>query len=275
MNRNELTERLFPIEDKFLLGLKNDWFTGSHKIVTVPEFAPKAIEWFKSTKINNIQGWELFPYTDVIMGCTHYIESFIIRHGWDGFQILNQEYGYYAMQGKHGNNVGELEPNKPLIVSTPNWFYGDMRPEWDALLIECEQKNIDIHIDFAWITTAKGIEINLDHPRIQSFAMSMSKYAMQWNRVGIRWCKQRTMDSITMLNHYYKDVNSSLTSVGSFMIDNIPRDYAWNKYGNLYRLMCKELELYPTKMIHAVKVPGVEKPMGCGDLLVKAMEHGS
>ena len=98
MTRNDLTERLFPIEDRFLLDLKNQWFNDKHPIVTVPKFNPIAVDWFKSSRLNTISGWDQFPYTDVIMGCTHYIESFIIKHGWDGFQILNREYGYYAMK---------------------------------------------------------------------------------------------------------------------------------------------------------------------------------
>lgn len=269
-NRNLITKKLVPIEDQFLLDLKKTWYSNSQRSVTNQQFIPLANEWFRSTKINNIQGWDSFPCMDVIMGCTHYIESFVLKYGWEGMQILPEEYSYYGLMGKHGSAAGELEPNKPLIISLPNWRYADLRPEWDSILKECEAKDIDIHIDFAWITTARDIQIDLDHPNIKSFAMSMSKYALQWNRVGLRWAKQRTMDSISMFNQYYGDVNSALTSCGAYMIDNIPRDYGWNTYGDLHVRACNDLQLLPTKLVHVAKSPETTEVVGIGSLLARS-----
>jgi len=262
-----LSKKLIPINDNYLKQLKENWFTNKHTVVTNQEFIPLADEWFKSTKLNTLIGWDQFDCVDVIMGCTHYIESFVLKYGWEGFQILPQEYGYYGMMGKFGNDVGNLTPNMPLILSLPNWYYADVRPDWDTILRECEIKNIDIHIDFAWITTAKDTHIDLNHPCIKSFAMSMSKYAMQWNRVGLRWSKQRTMDSITMFNHYYGDVNSSITSCGAYMLKNIPRDYGWNTYHDKYFKLCHDHDLVPTNMIHVVKKPQDNQPYSIGLLL--------
>lgn len=262
-----ITKKLVPISDNLLLGLKNRWFQESHPHVTNQAFIPIADEWFRSTKINTITGWDKFPCVDVIMGCTHYIESFILKYGWDGMQILPEEYAYYGLMGKYGNELGSLEPNKPLIISLPNWKYADLRPEWTDLLVECEQKNIDIHIDFAWITTARDITIDLDHPNIKSFAMSLSKYSLQWNRVGLRWARQRTMDSISMFNQYYGDVNSGLTSCGVFMINNIPRDYGWDTYGTVHNQICADLDLQPTKMIHVARSNETGDVLGIGRLL--------
>jgi len=266
MDKNLITKKLIPIKDKFLQGLKDNWFSQPQRHVTMQRFVPMAEEWFRSTKLNDIQGWDEFPCVDVIMGCTHFIESFVLKYGWEGMQILPQEYGYYGMMGKFGNELGSLEPNKPLIISLPNWYYADLRPEWPDLLKECEQKNIDIHIDFAWITTARDIQIDLDHPCIKSFAMSMSKYSLEWNRVGLRWSRQRTMDSVAVLNQYYGEVNSALTSCGIYMINNIPRDYGWNTYGDLHFKACHELDLTPTKMIHVARQPD-QTVVGIGSLL--------
>ena len=173
-NRNLITKKLIPIEDQFLLNLKKTWYSNNQRQVSNQQFIPLANEWFRSTKLNDIQGWNSFPCVDVIMGCTHYIESFLLKYGWEGMQILPEEYSYYGLMGKYGNEAGKLESGKPLIISLPNWRYADLRPEWDDILKECEDKDIDIHIDFAWITTARDIQIDLAHPNIKSFAMSMS-----------------------------------------------------------------------------------------------------
>ena len=270
---NNVTKKLTPMVDSYMKQLKQDWFEKSQKIVSYADFIPLADEWFKSTKLNDLQGWENFPCIDVIMGCTHYIESFILQYGWDGMQILPEEYSYYTLVGgKYGTDPGQLIPNTPLIVSLPNWSYADIRPNWDELLNECESKNIDIHIDFAWLTTARDIHLDLNHPCIKSFAMSMSKYGLEWNRIGLRWSRQRHSDAITMFNHYIGSVNTALTSCGAFMINNIPRDYVWNTYGDLHFQLCRELELNPTKLLHVAHSKD-NQVLGIGKMLSDFRPH--
>lgn len=264
---DNITKKLIPVIDSHMTKLKQDWFENSQKIIPYSDFIPLADEWFKSTKINDIQGWENFSCVDVIMGCTHFIESFVLRYGWDGMQILTDEYSYYTLVGgKYGTELGQLRPNTPLIISLPNWRYADLRPEWPELLKECESKNIDIHIDFAWITTSRDIQIDVSHPCIKSFAMSMSKYGLEWNRIGLRWSRQRHADAITMFNHYYGSVNTAQTSCGAFMINNIPRDYVWNTYGDDHFKLCQQLDLIPTKLLH-VAHSKEHQPLGIGEML--------
>ena len=247
-----ITQRLYHLKDEFLNSLKQQWFNESHPVVGYQDFIPIAEDWFKSTKINTLTGWNEFPCVDVIMGCTHFIESLLIKHS-RRIQVLPNDYAYYGFLGIHGTLVGSLEPGVPLIVSLPNWKAADIRKDWPAVLAECEEKNIDIHLDMAWITVARDIELDLSHPCIKSFAMSLSKYSMEWNRIGLRWCRQRTMDPITMLNHYQGDVNSALTSCGAFVMSQLPRDYAWETYKNKHFEICLEHNLTPTKMIHVAQ----------------------
>ena len=270
---NNVTKKLTPMVDSYMTQLKQDWFEKSQKIVSYADFIPLADEWFKSTKLNDLQGWNNFDCIDVIIGCTHYIESFILQYGWNNIQILPNEYSYYTLVGgKYGTEPGQLTPNIPLIVSLPNWSYADIRPNWDELLNECENKNIDIHIDFAWITTARDIHLDLSHPCIKSFAMSMSKYGLEWNRIGLRWSRQRHPDAITMFNHYYGSVNTSLTSCGAFMINNLPRDYGWNTYGDLHLELCRELDLSPTKLLHVARSED-NQILGIGQMLSNSRPH--
>lgn len=266
--RDQLTTRAYPLVDSFLQNVHDTWAKGPWPAYNAQQFLPMGVEWFKSTKLNNLIGWDQFECADVIMGCTHYIESLILKFGWSGFQILQPEYAYYNFMGKHGVDIHDLESNKPLVISLPNYHFADLRPDWQDLLRECEKKNIDIHIDMAWLVTAKDIEIDLTHPRIQSFAMSMSKYNLQWNRVGIRWCRQRTMDSVTIFNHYYDDVNAAITTCGAFMVQNIPRDYLWNTYRNDHYDLCNQLGLSPTNIVH-VALDENANPVGIGRALAQ------
>ena len=246
----DLDKVLFPCDDEYLTHLKKSWYKEPQRSVKHEDFVRQATEWFMSTKINKLQGVDKFPCVDIIMGCTHYIESIASKHKWN-IQILEKEYAYYSLMGKKSSKPGELEPCKPLVVSLPNYFYG-ARPEWNDVLKECEQKNIDIHVDCAWVTAAKGFNFDFDHPNIKSFAMSMSKYNFTWNRIGLRWSRQRTMDSCTLISSQMK-YNELTTACGSYMMHNIERDYGWEKYGDTVDKICKKLNLQPTMFFYVVK----------------------
>ena len=247
---SDLDVILHPIEDEHLSSLKKSWYKDPQQPIKHDDFVDKASTWFRSTKINDLHGWDKFPCIDVIMGCTHFIESNVSKHKWN-IQILQNEYAYYTVMCKQHTEVGKLEPGKPLIVSLPNYYYGD-RPDWEQVLKECEEKDIDIHIDCAWLTAARGFKFNFDHPNIKSFAMSMSKYNFTWNRIGLRWSRQRTMDSCSLISAQ-KKYNELTTACGAFMMDNIPRDYGWEKYGDLGKKICKKLDLTQTMFCYVVK----------------------
>lgn len=272
-HHKNITETLFPIKDAKMVALRKSWFDAPQVEKSYKSFIPEAEEWFKASKQNDIHGWSSLPCVDVTMGCTHYIESFIQKHGWHGFQILKNEYSYYTLMGKHGVEVDDLEPNKPMIVTMPHWTFCDVRPEWSEILRSCEQKNIDIHLDMAWIVTARDIQIDLSHPCIKSVGMSLSKMSLQWSRVGLRFSKQKTMDSITIFNEFYKDTNVIATSIGSYWIDNFDRDYLWNNYGCDHKNLCLALDIQPTKIIHVAKDKSTGKSLGIGNMLGESAPH--
>ena len=268
-NRNEITQQLRTIDDFKMKSLRDQWYSNPQSQTSYKNFIPQASEWFADSNANNLQGWQSLPCIDVTMGCTHYIESFVQRHGWNGFQILKNEYAYYTLMGKHGVEVDQLESNKPLIITVPHWQFCDSRPEWPEVLKVCEQRNIDM----AWIITAKDISIDFSHPCIQSVGMSLSKLSLQWSRVGLRFSRQKTMDSITIFNDFYIDTNTVMTSTGSYWMDNFDRDYLWNTYGQSHQDLCHDLDLTPTKIIHVVKDPYTGKSLGIGRILGGSTPH--
>ncbi len=247
---SDLNNKLHPVQDQHLSNLKQEWYSQPQQPVSHNQFLDQATEWFRSTKKNDLQGWDAFPCVDIIMGCTHFIESLASKHKWN-IQILGKEYSYYTVMGKKHTEPGHLQPGVPLIVSLPNYFYG-ARPDWQAVLKECEQKDINIHIDCAWMTAAKGFKFDFDHPNIKSFAMSMSKYNLTWNRIGLRWSRQRTMDSCSLISAQEK-YNELTTACGSFMMTNISRDYGWERYGKLNQQICDKLGLDQTMFFYVVK----------------------
>lgn len=271
--KSDITEILFPIKDQKMIDLRESWYANPQSQKNYKEFIPRATEWFQSTKNNDLHGWSALPHADVTMGCTHYLESIVQKYNWSGFQILKNEYAYYTLMGKHGVDPEDLEPHKPLIITVPHWTFCDVRPEWDEVLKICEQRKIDIHIDMAWIITARDIKIDLSHPCIKSMGLSLSKLSLQWSRVGLRFSRQKSMDSITIFNDYYKDTNTVMTSIGNFWMDNFERDYLWNTYGNQHHDLCRTLDVAPTKIIHVAKNKNDSTSLGIGQMLGKSTPH--
>lgn len=258
------------IADKHCTDIQTNWFANPNEICTIDEFKNVAGEWFLSSKLVELHGVDGFKDVDVILGCTQYIESFFQRFGRDGFQILDREYSLYKYLGKRGVELEQLEPHKPVIVSVPDFFTGGVRPEFFQLLEIAEQRDIDIHLDMAWMVIAQDIRLDLSHPRIQSFAMSMSKLNLNWNRVGLRWSRKRKMDSITVLNHLHPhDIHMSIMSCGLHNIRHLDRDYQWNTYRDANKQICEQLGLTPTSFVSCVN----PDPLGCSSITPLLLEN--
>lgn len=83
--------------------------------------------------------------------------------------------------------------------------------------------------------------------------MSMSKgLDLAWNRIGLRWSRQKTIDSITMLNKFDM-YNESLTSCGYYIMNNLDKDYAWNTHGQAHKALAEKHGLQETNSIHVLR----------------------
>jgi hypothetical protein len=51
-------------------------------------------EYFLSSKINSLSGLDMMASTDIILGCHHFIDNLILKHGLDNLQIFQHDYKY-------------------------------------------------------------------------------------------------------------------------------------------------------------------------------------
>jgi hypothetical protein len=250
--QDTVSSTLYPIRDEYLKSLKENFFSKSQKQVKSEDFKALANEWFQSSKLNSLHGWKAFPHIDIMLGCTHFIEATCLRYGWK-IQHIPNEYSYYALNGKRHTEIDKLQENVPLIISLPTWQYCDVHPRWEQILQICEDRNIKIHIDGAWFQSARNIEFDFDHPNIESFGMSIGKgIDLQWNRIGIRWSRQKSIDSITIMNQYDQIQHTAITC-GAYVMNNVEKDYAWNKYANANEKIAKDKQLQQTNSCHVLK----------------------
>ena len=229
----------------------------------------------ESSKRNNISGFESFTRVDICLGCAQYLDALHLTYTADELQILSGEYRYNNIltPAIAVTTVGKLIPNTQLIISVPSVAMAKLHPQWADILIECEEKNISIHIDGAWIPAAKNINIDLAHPCIKSFSSSMSKgYGTSgWNRIGLRWSKLDIEDCITVMNDHAQ-IHMYAVALGNYILENTEIDHLWNTYENIYYRICKDFNLTPTDVIH-IGYSEPNRQAGLSQLIRYAEKH--
>ena len=188
-------------------------------------------------------------------GQQQYVDNLISKNGLDGLQIFEHDYHYYKMLNPAIKyvTVDTLEANKPLVIAMPFPGHLGIHREMVNILKICNEKNIDVHLDCAWLVSAFDIEFNFDQPCIKSFAMSFSKaYSLHWNKVGIRWSRETDLqDTVTILNNTGAVSRLTLYVAKQYM-ERFPIDYLCQKYNLIkYFKICRELKLRPSNIIHA------------------------
>jgi len=261
------TDGLSPLSDSFTEKLRNKCDVDVN--VNYDEFKIKASQWLLASNHRTIHGLDSFPNLDIIMGCNHFIDNILIMNGKNNIQIFEHDYGYYKKINPEIEyvTVETLQPNKPLLMSFP--FTGCLGiPKNFAEIIEaCNRLDIDLHLDGAWMPAAFGIDCNINQPCIKSFAMSFSKAIdLPWNRVGIRWTKESSVDNITLFNER-KMIPHCTLGVANYFMDNTTVDYFIDKYHSKYMDICRSLKLRPTNIIHAAMSIDRKRLYGLTNLL--------
>jgi hypothetical protein len=210
----------------------------------------------EQSTLNKIVGFDSFARTDIVLGCTQYIDDLHIKHD---IQVLEDEYIYHQ---KLNSSVGyktldTLDPNKHLVISMPFSHIGRTHPQMQEILDTCLARGIDVHLDGAWLTAAKNVNIDLSHPAIRSFAVSMSKgYGLSgWNRIGLRWTKDPVEDSISVMNDYIQ-INTYSVVIGNYFLKHTEPDHLWNTHGDNHFKICNDFGLNTSDTIHMATKDG-------------------
>jgi hypothetical protein len=181
-------------------------------------------------------------------------------------QVLRNDYKYHERLGlAYVKDVGSLIPDVPLILAMPFPSIGAPHQDMEEILNECLVKKIKVHIDGAWTTCCRNIIFDYGHPAISSVGISLSKgLGLGWNRIGLRWTRQSTLDSVTIMNDFHMN-NRALAMIGLHFIRNLPPDYLWLTYGEHYYKVCRDFNLLPTRSIHLAIKDG--HPVGVSPLI--------
>lgn len=227
------------------------------------EFIDMVEQYVLGSKLNSVKGLDEFAHKDIIIGCTQFIDNIYMR---GPVQTLHDDYRYHQRLGRSMQvNADNLISNVPLIIAMPFPQIGAPHNEMDIILQQCLEKNIEVHIDGAWLTCCRNIKFNLNHPAIESVGISLSKgLGLGWNRIGVRWSREDRDDSISIMNRFNM-CNKTLVKVGRHYLQNVEADYLWNTYGDSYSKVCRDFNLEETNAIHLAL--NQKQPVGVSPLL--------
>jgi len=218
------------------------------------EFKIEFIHFLNNHSLSKLSGIDMFPHTDICVGCTQFIDDIYQRVGTNDVMIFENDYKYHWRLNNDIEYVtlDTLVPNKELIISMPFPAHGDVHPLMHTILDRCEQLDIPVHLDGAWITCSRDITFNFDHPAIKTFAVSLSKGGMGNDRIGVRFSRTRPCGAITIMNDFNMNCKSLLHTGLKFM-QELGSEYFWKKYETRYYKVCEDFNLIPTKSIHVAK----------------------
>lgn len=267
-------DRPQPLSDNKIESLIGDVLSGKlDKDISdtvYDNFKQEAEQWMLSSPFNTLSGLETFDRTDIINGCTQFIDNLYMQ---GPVQVLRDDYRYHERLGlAYVKDVGSLIPDIPLIVAMPFPSIGAVHADMREILEECRIKNIPVHIDGAWITCCRDITFDFSHVAIRSVGISLSKgLGLGWNRIGLRWSKDSVADSISIMNDFNMN-NRALAMIGLHFIRNLPSDYLWFTHGERYYKVCRDFSLLPTKSIYLALRNG--QPVGVSPL-IRYLENAS
>jgi hypothetical protein len=203
---------------------------------------------------NDIQGLNMFDKKTFCHGTIQAFDHFYIKHAGKRVRFFQGEFAYHRVCVQNSYKWKyidhDLEKNDIVVISAPFSDLGSIHPDMESVLSRCDQLEIPVLIDMAYICISQNTTINLCHPCIETVVTSLSKafFGAQFLRVGIRWQKDYHNDGIDMANEaeMLPLVNMKL-AINHF--ERYGLDWNWQTYGEIYQDTITELGLQPTNCI--------------------------
>lgn len=277
-DKKDLVQNWLPplSNDRELLKIRIDFFKNfankTLKYITL-EYQDFILAFEKSLKENhsiNVSGLDLFEQKDVIIGCHHFVDELIMTYGLNNLQLFKGGYNYYERLDPDIKFVtlDTLEFKKPLILEYPFPKYLREHLYYQDIIQKCNQLEIDVYLDCAWLPASFDLDLDLTQPCIKGMAMSLSKcFGLHWSRIGVRWLKNKKEDGIFLQNKN-RMISFPNLMIGKYYLDRIPMNFLINKYQSKYYQICEDLSLHPGKVILGAHSLDLKKQYGFRDLFL-------
>jgi len=205
-------------------------------------------------------GLEKYKHMCFTNGTTESFAHFYIRYrNKNRLRLAHGEYFYHQMIKGIFYSMrfdwledDELRKGDLLVISAPFSDTCDLYPNLEQILCECDEKEIPVLLDLAYISLTKDIEIDLTHPCIEYITSSLSKvFPVENYRIGIRLQKEMFEDPLYVVNETnYNYLNMCSVYLGMNMMKYFEPTYIYDKYIDEQRKYCNKLNLEPARCVY-------------------------
>lgn len=221
----------------------------------LPEFKSTCTKWLTDHCTNSIKGLENFS-VNFSAGTSQAFDHFYLRHRQRRFRVLTGEY-FYHLRSWISNDLpwcfiddaNPLTENDALVISVPFCDTGSMHPEWPHILTACDKMGIPVLVDCCYWGISHDVDIDLNHPCIDTVAFSLSKsMPVAGLRIGMRYVRSDIHDGQQIYDRInYNNQLSARVAVG--IMQNFTCDHMVDKYIHRYAEICRYLDLVPGQSV--------------------------
>ena len=246
-HRDKMFGGAWPVPDPEILEfVANDHPTSDHKA-----FVQDYYEWFAQP--HNIQGLQKFNSLSYCNGTTEAFDKFYHKHMHRNLRFLPGEYFYHQIMARRYfknwsfiKDVFVLSENDVVVMSVPFSDTGGLPKNYHKIMQACEALQIPVLLDLAYISLAKGFELNVDYKCIDTITTSLSKVfpVAHW-RIGLRMQRENIDDTLDAyeMNSY---LNTHAVDVAHNLIKQYPATYSFDKFREQQILHCIEQGVSPS-----------------------------
>lgn len=228
---------------------------GLRQASNLNKFVNSAHQWILNHPTNHILGLDQLQ-KDFSAGTTQSFDSFYWRHRQKRMRCLIGEYFYHlktwtatSTDWSFVTDDAPLQPNDALVISVPFCDTGNQIHDLESILDCCDRLNIPVLIDCCYYTISSGIDINVEHPCVDTVAFSLSKAFPVANlRIGLRYTKPGIFDGQYLMNSI--SYNNNLSAyIGTRIIEKFGCDYIYSTYQARQQTLCNYFGWSPSQSV--------------------------
>lgn len=239
-----------PIPQPILVeNIKNYSIVGD---VELNDYVKTYRKWINSGP-HNIIGLEEYSSIAFCHGTIQCFDHFYLKYSDRRFRFKKGEFMYHRTSLRYKNWEylnDDLSQGDALIISCPFSDTGRTPEDLEYLLSQCDELNIPVLLDMAYLPLSKGTTINVRHQCIDSICTSLSKAfdGAQYLRTGIRFQRINLDDGIDIYNSVEMLPKYDM-EISIYLMNKYPINYQWQRVGDKYKKLCKEFNLQETDCI--------------------------
>ena len=221
----------------------------------IPEFCENYSNWIQSTKLNNLIGLDNFNSKQYVHGTSQSFDFFYLSHPRKRMRCFKGDFAYHRLSWRDNFDWLYLEDDiiregDAVIMSVPFSDSGDIHPQTDFILNICDELDVPVFLDCAYMIIARDIDFDFNRECIQGVSFSMSKgfYGAEKLRIGLRLTRKYEDDPVEVFNSMQM-LNTVGVHVGQKIIDNYSVDYNTETYRDKQEELCNQLKIGYSKCV--------------------------